>query len=241
MALVQYALDEHVAVMTLNSGENRFNPDFLEALLDTLDEVEKQTEAATLVVNSAHDKIWCNGIDLEWLGPVLMQKDTATAKRFFYQLNQVLKRLLNYPLVTIAAINGHAFAGGAILTGVFDFRFMRSDRGYLCLPEVDLGIPFLPGMNALLRKAIPEPSLHELELTGVRLTAEQCAARGIIRQACHLDALMDAVLEFAKSINKKRAVVAELKARLNKDIMHAIEVEDVPYIESGRYNIPLDR
>ena len=237
MALVHYSLEEHVALMTLNNGENRFNPDFLEAFLHSLDEIEAQTEATTLVVTSADEKIWCNGIDLAWLGPVLMQNDVATAKRFFYQLNGLFKRLVNYPLVTIAAINGHAFAGGAILTGAFDFRFMRSDRGYFCLPEVDLGIPFLPGMNALLRKAIAQQDLYELELTGARLTAGQCADRGIVHQACHVDELMGAVMAFAKSINKKRTVVAELKARLNRGILQAIEVEDVPYIESGQFNI----
>ena len=86
MAMVEYTLDGSVAVMTLNSGENRFNPDFLNAVLQAMDEVENETEALTLVVKSAHEKIFSNGIDLEWLVPVIQKNDMQAAKDFFYQL-----------------------------------------------------------------------------------------------------------------------------------------------------------
>jgi len=237
MAMVEYELDGNVAIVTLNDGENRFNPDFLGAFLDVLDAVEKETEAVTIVVKSSHEKIFSNGIDLEWLISVLGSNDIETAKRFFYQLNSLFRRLLTCPLITVAALTGHAFAGGAILSCAFDFRFMRSDRGFFCFPEVDLGIPFLPGMNALLKKAMPLHVVEELEYTGRRLTAEECETRHIITKACHIDELMEKTLEFAKGLNKKRTIIGELKNRLNKDIVHAIDVEDKPYIEAGKYNI----
>jgi len=237
MALVEFVVDENVAVVTLNSDENRFNPDFLGACLDVLDTVENVTDARTLVVKSSHEKIFSNGIDLEWLAPVIQKGDLKTAKDYFYQMNRLFKRLVTYPMITIAAITGHAFAGGAILCCAFDFRFMRSDRGYFCFPEVDLGIPFLPGMNALLKKAIPLYKLEEMEYTGSRLTAEECEKHHIITKACHINELMDETLTFARSLNKERANVQEMKKRLNKDIVHALDVEDVPYIESGKFNI----
>ena len=237
MGLLDYGTHGRVARVILNDNENRFNPDFLNAFLDVLDEIESQTETTTLVVTSAHEKIFCNGIDLEWLVPVIQQQDQGVAKRFFYQLNRLFKRLITYPLVTIAAISGHAFAGGAILCCAFDFRFMRLDRGFFCLPEVDLGIPFLPGMNALLRSVIPEQMLRRMELTGIRLTAETCRDLQIIEQACPIEELMDTAMAFAGQIDKKRSIVSEMKRRLNRDILHAIEVEDVAYIESGRFNI----
>ncbi len=237
MGLVDIATDEHVAIIALNDGENRFNPDFLNAFLNALDDVEQQTEAVTVVVKGNHEKIFSNGIDLEWLVPVIQQNDIDAAKSFFYLLNRLLLRLATFPAVTIAAMTGHAFAGGAIMSCAFDFRFMRADRGFFCLPEVDLGIPFLPGMNAILSKAIPRHMLEEMQYTGCRLTADQCATHHIVRQACHIDALMDTTLAFAKTLNKKRAIVQELKRRLNREIIHAIEVEDIPYIESGRFNI----
>ncbi len=237
MAMIDYTLDDSVAVIAMNSGENRFNPDFLNAFLNVLDEIEHQTEARTIVVHSRHEKIWSNGIDLEWLVPIIQKGDIPAAKDFFYLLNKLLLRLVTYPAVTIAALSGHAFAGGAIMACTYDFRLMRSDRGFLCVPEVDLGIPFLPGMNAILAKAIPHYKLEEMQYTGCRLTAEDCEKHHIVRKACHIDDLMNETLAFARSLNKNRAIVHEMKMRLNRPIIQAIEVEDVPYIESGKFNI----
>jgi enoyl-CoA hydratase/carnithine racemase len=237
MTLVTYALDDHVATVTLNDGENRFNPDFLNACLDVLDAIENETGATTMVVTSSHEKIFSNGIDLEWLVPVIQQNDIVRAKDFFYLLNRLFKRLATYPLVTVAAISGHAFAGGAIMCCAFDFRFMRSDRGFFCFPEVDLGIPFLPGMNELLKKALPMYMVEYMQYTGARLTADQCVEHRIVRQACSMDTLLETTLAFAKTVNKRRPVVAEMKQRLNQAIVQAIDVDDVAYIESGKFNI----
>jgi enoyl-CoA hydratase/carnithine racemase len=237
MSLVTYAVNEHVATITLEDGENRFNPDFLNAFLDCLDKVESDTEATTLIVTSSHEKIFSNGIDLEWLVPVIQNNEISRAKEFFYLLNRLFKRIATYPLVTVAAISGHAFAGGAILCCAFDFRFMRSDRGYFCFPEVDLGIPFLPGMNALLAKAIPFYMVEYMQYTGSRLTADQCVEHHIMQKACPMETLMEETMAFAMGINKRRPVVAEMKKRLNLPIVHAIDVEDVAYIESGKFNI----
>ncbi|MDM8516621.1 enoyl-CoA hydratase/isomerase family protein [Desulfobacterales bacterium HSG16] len=237
MSMIDYTIDEHVAVVTMKNGENRFNPDFLTAFIDTLDILEKDTEATTLVVTSAHEKIFSNGIDLEWLIPVVQQEKMQDAKDFFYLLNKLFRRTVFSPMITIGALSGHAFAGGAIWSCGFDFRFMRSDRGFFCFPEVDLGIPFLPGMLALLKKTIPMYKLEEMHHTGSRLTAEQCLEHHMITKACHIDTLMDDVIAYAKTINKKRAVITEMKSRLYKNIAHCLDVEDIPYIESEKFNI----
>lgn len=234
---IAYRLEDHVAIITLKNGENRFNPDFIDAFVKTLDAVENETDATTLIVESAHEKIFSNGIDLEWLVPVIQKGDIDTAKAFFYQINTLFKRTLMSPLLTIAAITGHAFAGGAIWCCAFDFRIMRSDRGYFCFPEVDLGIPFLPGMLALLKKAIPSEVMQEMVFTGCRLTAGECQRGGIVKRACHMDQLMEDVLAFAKPLNKKRPIVAEFKKRLYGDVVRVIEQEDPPYIETGAFHI----
>ena len=237
MSKIEFIIDDGVAVVTMGSGENRLNLEFLSEFLQVLDDIENTTDAKVLVVTSAHEKIFSNGIDLDWLVPIMNNNDMETSKKFIQKLMGLYKRILMYPMLTIAAINGHAFAGGAIMTCYFDYRFMRSDRGFLCFPEVDLGIPFLPGMIKAMKKAIPLYKLEEMVYEGKRMTAEECEKHNIVKKACHIDMLMDEVMKFAKTLNKRREVIIEMKKEMNKEIVYAIDVEDQPVIESARFYV----
>ncbi len=236
MALIEYELDENVAIVTMNSGENRFTLAFLDEFLSVLDTIENDTEANVLVVRSSHEKIFSNGIDLDWLVSLIQKNDLDTARKFLYTMNSLFKRLLIYPMPTIATMTGHAFAGGAIMCCAFDFRFMRSDRGFFCFPEVDLGIPFLPGMIALAKKAIPMYKLEEMKYTGKRLTAYECEEHHIVMKACHIDDLMSEALSFAKGLNKGRKIIRAMKEGMYKDIVRVMDEEDPPIIETGKLN-----
>jgi len=218
----------------MNSGENRFNLDFLGEFLGILDEIENTTAANALVVKSAHEKIFCNGIDLAWLEPIYRAGDREAVVRFCRAFNSLLRRILMYPMPTIAAITGHAFAGGAIMCCCFDFRFMRSDRGFFCFPEVDIGIPFWPGMVAIVKKAMPRYILDDLFYLGTRLTGLECQEHHIVRKALPMDDLMPEVLAFAKGLNKNRAYYKAQKDRMNADITRIMDEEDPPVIEAGK-------
>jgi enoyl-CoA hydratase/carnithine racemase len=235
MALVEFSIDETVAVVSMNSGENRLNPPFIKKYLEVLDQIERETAVNALIVHSSHAKIFSNGLDLEWLGPAFLNRDSGVLSDFFCLMNRLFKRILLYPMITVAAISGHAFAAGAILTCAFDFRFMRLDRGYFCLPEVDLGMPFLPGMLALLKKAIPLHSLEELQYTGRRLTAVECETHHIVTKACPIDTLMEETLAFAKGLTKKRGIIGEMKRRMYRDIVQVMDAQDAPIIESAKF------
>ena len=232
MTRFTYIMDDEIAILTMTSGENRFNPDFLHELNHVLDSIEAEA-ARVMVVTSAHPKIFSNGIDLDWVLPVLSAQDTGSFYAYLSDMNALIKRLTLFPMPTIAAVNGHAFAGGAVLSCCFDFRFMRSDRGYFCLPEVDLGVPFLPGMIAVLKKAMPASALEELQYTGKRFSAEECVARGIVHTACSHEILMDEVLAFSQSLKKRPGVIAEMKQVMYQDVVRAIDVEDTRKIEEG--------
>ncbi|HON39466.1 MAG: enoyl-CoA hydratase/isomerase family protein [Pseudomonadota bacterium] len=234
MSMIEYTLDGSVAVVTMNSGENRFNLDFLGEFLGILDEIENTTAANALVVKSAHEKIFCNGIDLAWLEPIYRAGDREAVVRFCRAFNSLLRRILMYPMPTIAAITGHAFAGGAIMCCCFDFRFMRSDRGFFCFPEVDIGIPFWPGMVAIVKKAMPRYILDDLFYLGTRLTGLECQEHHIVRKALPMDDLMPEVLAFAKGLNKNRAYYKAQKDRMNADITRIMDEEDPPVIEAGK-------
>jgi Delta3-Delta2-enoyl-CoA isomerase len=237
MSPIEYRLDEQVAVVNMKSGENRFNPEFLEAFEGLLDVIEYRTEATSLLVGSAHEKIWSNGLDLEWL-QAESARDPEAAARISDRLMRFLRRLLTYPLITIAAINGHAFAGGAIMACAFDFRFMRADRGYFCFPGVDLGIAILPGMDAILKKALPVPLVLEAQLTGRRYTALELEPRQVVVKACPINDLLPEALAFARSQNKSREILGTMKEVTFKNILRVMDTEDPAHLEALRGGFP---
>jgi Delta3-Delta2-enoyl-CoA isomerase len=222
MPSIDWTIDENIAVITMNRGENRFNIAFCSEMMAALDAIEKKEEVNALVVTASDAKIWSNGMDLEWLVPAIARKDPDIDK-FFPLQDKLMKRMLFYPMITVAAISGHAFASGAIFSCCFDFRFMRSDRGFLCFPEIDLNIPFLPYMTALIRKILPMYLVEEGELTGKRFTAAELEKCHAIRKACTMDELMKEATGFAKGLKKGRGIVNEMKQVLHKDIGYLMD------------------
>ncbi|MBW2091266.1 MAG: enoyl-CoA hydratase/isomerase family protein [Deltaproteobacteria bacterium] len=223
MAKIEYELDEHVALVTMNSGENRFNFPFFKAFLEILDEIEHKTDASVLVVKSSHEKIWSNGIDLDWFLPAVEKEGPEIRNKFLAEMFSFMKRVLIFPALTIAAITGHAFAGGAFLSFAHDFRFMRSDRGWLCMPEVDINMTLGPVFSAISRRALPMYMFEEMQYTGIRLTAQECVEHHIVKKACHIDDLMNEVLAFAKTLNKDRELIRRMKIETHKEILAIID------------------
>ena len=236
MAILEWKKDGTVAVITLTNGENRFNPDFNNAVQTSLQEIEQDSSISSVIITSNDPKNWSQGIDLLWMMDKIAKKDMPAVRSFIYGANDLFKRILLFPMPVIAAINGHAFGDGSILACCCDFRFMKSDKGFFCFPEVDIDIPFLPGMLAMLRKAIPYYKMEEAVFSGKKMGAKELEEHHIIMKACDNDAeLQKEVLAFARTFNKKRPIFGELKKRMNKNIVDAIEKEDPPYIDIVKF------
>jgi enoyl-CoA hydratase/carnithine racemase len=232
MAVIEWKKDETVAVVTMVNGENRFNPIFVKEFHQTLDEIEQEKSIFSVVILSEDAKSWSQGIELIWMQGRLAEKDFNGIKEFLYSLNDIFKRLLLFPVPVIAAIGGHAVAGGAILACACDFRFMRSDKGFFFFSEVDVGIPFLPGMQAFCRKAIPEYKFSEMMFTGKRYGAPEMEAHHVILKACTgEEALTVEALAFARTFNKKRGVFGEMKKRMHREIIEIMDSQDKAFIE----------
>lgn len=200
-----------VFLLTMNSGENRFNRGFVGAFNDALDEVEKSSGQAALVTVGGSDKFYSNGLDLEWLGGI----NEAEGREFIGDVIRLLGRVMGMAVPTVAAINGHAFAGGAMLALAHDFRVMRSDRGFFCLPEVDLGLPLGAGMATLIKTRLWGATLRDLVLTGVRVGGEEALDRGVVDHALPLEQVLPKAIEIAAALAaKNRAAYGALKQNL---------------------------
>ncbi len=225
--------DGTVATIFMNNGTNRHNPQFATDLQECLKQVIENEQHSALILASATDGNWSQGIDVEWLMPAMHEKKFTEVKDFMYAMDDIFKTLLLYPIPVIAAINGHAFGNGAILSCACDFRLMRADKGFFCFPEVDLSIPFLPGMIAFVKKAMPYYRFNEMKLTGRRVTADELASDHVIEKSCATaEQLQQDAMAFASQFNKKRGIFAEHKKRLHSHIINVIEQQNKPLIDA---------
>lgn len=232
MSVLEWKKDETVAMVTMTNGENRLNPVFNQSILDVLQEIEDDQTISAVVILSNDPKCWSLGIDLNWFQEKMNEKNLPAMKGFLYDLNDVFKRILLYPLPVIACINGHCVAGGAILACACDFRFMRSDRGFFFLSEIDVNIPFLPGMLALMKRIVPYYKLNEMILSGYRYGASEMETHHVIQKACeNEEELLKETLAFAKTFDKNRGTFREMKTRLHKGVIEVFDTEDPAYIE----------
>jgi enoyl-CoA hydratase/carnithine racemase len=234
MPVVEWKKEGYVAILTMTNGENRHNPTFIKEILAAFDEIEADDSIRAVILASNDPKNWSQGIDLDWIMGVVNKQDLEAIKGFMYGLNKIFSRILLYPMPVIAQINGHTFGDGVMLACACDFRFMKSDRGYFCLPEVDINIPLLPGMQAVVKKAMPYYKFTEIVLTGKRCGAVELEKDHVIVKACaDAEELRKETLAFAQTFNKQRPIFGEIKYRKHKQILDVFEKDDPPYIEKG--------
>lgn len=209
-------LERHddVFILDLGDGENRFHPDWIASVNAALDEVEAAPDARALVT-AATGKIFSNGLDLEWLGAHADRFDT-----YVISVHELFARLLTMPVVTVAALQGHTFAAGAMLSLAHDLRVMRADRGYWCLPEADLGIPFTRGMSALIQARLTPQTAHEAMVTARRYSGTDAAAAAIVDRAVAEDAVRPTAVELAAAnAGKASAVLGTIKSRMYAPVL----------------------
>ncbi|WP_438452802.1 enoyl-CoA hydratase-related protein [Streptomyces asiaticus] len=214
---------DNVFVLDLGDGENRFHPDWLAAVNSALDEVEK-AEGARALVTAATGKFYSNGLDLEWLLAHADQHQDYVAS-----VHGLLARMLSLPLVTVAALQGHTFAAGAMFSLAHDVRVMRADRGFWCLPEADINIPFTPGMSALIQGRLSPRTAHEAMVTARRYGGHDALAAGIVDHAVAEDSVRSTAVELAAAqVGKAGDTLGTIKSRMYAPALAALRANDNP-------------
>ncbi|WP_405819816.1 enoyl-CoA hydratase-related protein [Streptomyces sp. NBC_01390] len=205
---------DNVFVLDLGDGENRFHPDWLASVGAALDEVEK-AEGPRALVTAATGKFYSNGLDLEWLFA-----NADQYQDYVVSVHALFARMLSLPVITVAALQGHTFAAGAMFSLAHDFRVMRADRGYWCLPEADIDIPFTPGMAALIQARLAPQAAHRAMVTAHRYGGTDAAAAGIVDQAVAEDAVRSTAVELAQAqVNKAGDTLGTIKTRMYAPVL----------------------
>ncbi|WP_280253912.1 enoyl-CoA hydratase/isomerase family protein [Nocardia abscessus] len=206
---------DKIAVLTLGDDENRFSPDWLDTVDVHLDAIERDAQG---LVTIGSGKFYSNGLDLDWL-----MANGDRAEWYVSRVQELFARILTFPLPTIAAVNGHTFGAGAMLATAHDYRVMREDRGYYCFPEVDINIPFTPGMAALIQAKLSSQAAVTAMTTGHRFGAPDALAAGLVDATASEDELLTtAVDRLTPIIGKNPATLAAIKTTMYGTVTAAL-------------------
>ncbi|KAI8985803.1 ClpP/crotonase-like domain-containing protein [Pilobolus umbonatus] len=212
-------------ILHLHNEDNRFTTEFCTSILKALQIVEDLAIGlydldGMALVTVGNDKIYSNGLDLA---------HAISYRPFMDVFNLVLKRVLTFCIPTVAALNGHAFAGGCMLALAHDYRVMRSDRGYICMNEVDLPSALAPGMAALVREKTSPKTYRDMILQGHRYNAQQALDNELVDLICPHDQVLPKAKELALKWAPKAiagVVYQQLKNEMYTDVVRLL---GVPY------------
>lgn len=217
MTTMNLELKDSVHVLTLTDGDNdnMLSQSVLEEYHTALDQIERFEGNTALLITCEHEKTFSTGINLPWL----LSQSPENSQQFIKTLERLIYRLAMLDMPTIAAINGNCYAGAAIMMSGMDFRFMRSDRGRFCYPEVNIKIPFTPMMIDVINLLPNKLALKQMALTGKAFTGEECKAFDIVDDIFPKGQLHEVSLAFAKEMAQKdRQTYTTIKRSMRQDI-----------------------
>jgi Delta3-Delta2-enoyl-CoA isomerase len=169
--------------------DNRLIPSFNATFLLALDIIEHRLPKGVVVTTSSITKFYSNGLDYE---------NAIKQPTFFTEsLFPLWRRLITYPMPTVALINGHAFAGGLMTAMMHDYRIMNPHKGFVCLNELDFGAHLQPAMASVFRVKLGMTALRNMVLESKRYPA--------------LDALKEGLLDGVGGLDETLAFIGEMK------------------------------
>jgi enoyl-CoA hydratase/carnithine racemase len=226
-------VEPHVLLITLNRPEvaNAINTQMGHDMLDLWRRLTDDAgDVRCAILTGSGDKIFCAGGDLKERNGMTKQQWVAQHELF----ERAYWTLVEVPVPIIAAINGHAYAGGLETALACDFLYASSAARF-ALTEVSIGIMPGGGGTQNLPRAVGERRAKEIILTAKPFTAQQAAEWGLVNRICEPGELMGAALETARAI----AGNAPLSVRQAKKSIHfglQMELKTAYRFEVEAYN-----
>lgn len=210
-----------VAVLTMHHGRaNALDPELCKALIDALAELEQSSSRAVVLTGTG--PVFCAGADLVQV----LDGGTAYLDAFLPALSDALLALFRFPKPVVAAVNGHAIAGGCVLVCACDRRLIALGRARIGVPELLVGVSFpLVGLE-ILRFGTSGQGLQELIYTGATLEAPDAGRRGLVEEAVPADDLLERAVEIAERLGQIPAeAFRSTKDQLRQPTLDRIERE----------------
>jgi enoyl-CoA hydratase len=197
-----------VLVLRMEHGRaNALDLELLEGLAARLGEIE--ASPARALVLTAGGAIFSAGVDLFRL----LDGGRPYLDRLLPALDGALRRLYTFPRPVVAAVNGHAIAGGCILALACDHRILADGPGRIGVPELQVGVPFPPLPLEIVRAALPAPAAQEAIATARTYDAREALARGFADELAPPERLLDRACEVAAALGAFPAAAFALTKR----------------------------
>lgn len=188
---------DHVAIVTMNSNKvNAQNPAFFDDLHAAFDRLETEFDDCAVVLTGT-GKVFSAGLDLDHHFAMYARRDLKEIDNWFAAYRATNLRLFTYPRPTVAAINGHAYAGGFITAINCDYRIAAEGTLQFALNEVPIGIPMPAIYCEIIKYAIGTQPASELTLFGQVYDLEAAKRMRVVQKTVAPDQLLDAAIAWA--------------------------------------------
>lgn len=203
---------------------NAIDEPLVQEIAGVCQEIAGDRSVHAVLLASAHPKLFCPGLDLV----TLFEYDRAAMQRFMGRFFEAMMGLYTLPQPMVAAIAGHAVAGGCVFALTADHRMIR--RGsQIGLNEVRVGLPLPWPVAILLKSAVPPTSLSRVALLGQNFADEEALAVGLVHEVLAAEGFEEKCLErLAEFADREPGAVATTKAYLRDEAVREMRAQEKP-------------
>lgn len=174
---------------------NALDLDLLKAFRRLLDQLA-QDPTVRAVVLTGRGGMFSAGVDL----PQLLRRGPDYLLSMWAEIDRSLLRIIQFPKPLVAAVNGHAIAGGCLLAQACDYRIMARGRALIGVPELRVGVPFPRMALEVMRHSLPPSSFQQVVYLGQNFSVEEALRIGLLDETAPRKDLLGRAFEIAEEL-----------------------------------------